>query len=59
MPTVWYHKNTNQEEAQVFHYHQPTLLKKKLVKNICVHGKVTDISKHSKAVAQPIILFGQ
>ena len=42
-----------------FHYHRPTLLKQKLVKNICVHGKVTDISKHSEAVAQSIILFGQ
>jgi len=42
-----------------FHYHRLTLLKQKLVKNICVHGKVTDISEHSEAVAQPIIFFGQ
>ena len=54
-----FHKNTNQEEAKSFHYHRPTLLKQKLVKNVCVHGKVTDISEHSEAVAQPIILFGQ
>jgi len=34
-------------------------LKQKLVKNIYVHGKVIDISKHFEAVAQSIILFGQ
>ena len=52
-------KIRTRKKHKSFHYHRPILLKQKLVKNICVHGKVTDISKHSEAVAQPIILFGQ
>ena len=53
-----YHKNTNQYEAEVFSYHRLTLLKQKPGKNICVHGKITYISKYSEAVAQPRICLG-
>jgi len=52
-------KIRTRKKHKYFHCHRPTLLKQKLVKNICVHGKVTDISKHSEAVVQPIILYGQ
>jgi len=59
MPKVRVSQNTIQEEAQVFPLSPTHSLKQKLVKNIYVHGKVADISKHSEAVAQPISLFGQ
>ena len=59
MPKVRVSQKYDQEEAQVFPLSPTHLIEAKAVKNICFHGKVTDISKHSEAVAQPIISFGQ
>jgi len=50
-------RRSQKYEPEVFPLSPTHPMKAKANKKYCVHGKVTDISKHSEAVAQPIILF--